>query len=352
MSVLLLGGTGAIGTHLKDILAKNDVVTTITSRSMRLNNGTISYIQGNAHDIQFLRDICAIHYDVIVDFMSYKTEEFKERVGTLLKATDQYIYISSARVYSDQEHPIKESSPRLLDVSTDKEYLETDEYALTKARQEDILKKYGSNNYTIVRPYITYSDYRLQLGVLEKEDWLYRALKGRTIVFSSEISKHITTLTNGHDVAYGIYKLMGNKNAFGETFHITSKKLLKWEDVFAIYNNAITSLTGKSLKIKLVDNDTFMTCRGADYKYQVLYDRLYNRDFDTTKESLFLDSNVFVSPDEGLSNCVKAFMRIPIFKKINWSYEGRRDKITHEWTPFTEIPRFKDKILYIISRIF
>ena len=67
---------------------------------------------------------------------------------------------------------------RLLDVSHDSIYLKTDEYALAKARQEDILRKSGKNNWTIIRPYITYSESRLQLGVLEKEAWLYRALKG------------------------------------------------------------------------------------------------------------------------------------------------------------------------------
>ena len=56
----------------------------------------------------------------------------------------------------------------------DEEYLKTDEYALSKARQEDILHRSGKNNWTVIRPYITYSEIRLQLGVLEKELWLYR----------------------------------------------------------------------------------------------------------------------------------------------------------------------------------
>ena len=40
-----------------------------------------------------------------------------------------------------------------------------------------------------------------QLGVLEKELWLYRALNGRTIVFSKDIAEKSTTLTYGYDVA-------------------------------------------------------------------------------------------------------------------------------------------------------
>ena len=65
----------------------------------------------------------------------------------------------------------------------DEEYLNTDEYALSKARQENILHEAGCNNWTIISPYITFSETRLQLGVLEKEDWLWRAINGYSIVF-------------------------------------------------------------------------------------------------------------------------------------------------------------------------
>ena len=53
------------------------------------------------------------------------------------------MFLSSSRVYASQESPIREDSMRLLDVSHDSIYLKTDEYALAKARQEDILRKSG-----------------------------------------------------------------------------------------------------------------------------------------------------------------------------------------------------------------
>lgn len=54
---------------------------------------------------------------------------------------------------------------------------------MAKARQEDILYQSGFSNYTIVRPSVTYNTYRLQLGALEKENWLYRALKVDVLFF-------------------------------------------------------------------------------------------------------------------------------------------------------------------------
>jgi len=202
-NILILGGTGAMGEHLVHLLGQDsDNHIYVTSRTVHKNQANVSYHVGNAHDDVFLFPLLKMQpWDVIVDFMAYSTVDFYNRVGVLLESTKQYMFLSSSRVYASQESPIREDSMRLLDVSHDSIYLKTDEYALAKARQEDILRKSGKNNWTIIRPYITYSESRLQLGVLEKEAWLYRALKGRTIVFSRDVLEKRTTLTYGYDVA-------------------------------------------------------------------------------------------------------------------------------------------------------
>ena len=154
----------------------------------------IKYIQGNAKQIDFLEDLLSKRsWDCIVDFMVHTESNLKVLLPKILNNTKQYIFISSARVYSQSEIPITEDTPRLLDVSTDKEYLKTNEYALAKAREENLLFNSGKKNFTIIRPSITYNTHRLQLGVLEKENWLYRALQGRGIVFSEDL-KMLTSI--------------------------------------------------------------------------------------------------------------------------------------------------------------
>ena len=167
--------------------------------------------------------------------MIYSTAEFKSRINDMLNSADQYIYLSSSRVYSNSEEPITETTLRLLDASDDEEYLKTDEYALTKARQENILRESGYNNWTIIRPYITYSENRLQLGTLEKEDWLYRAINGKTIVFNEDILRKKTTLTYGKYVSQERKNTMGNKKAISNTFNITTDQSILWQDVLDIY---------------------------------------------------------------------------------------------------------------------
>lgn len=173
MKILLLGGTGAMGSHLKDVLSSdNDNQIYIKSRRKNKSKGNIVYIEGNAHDNNFLTRLLDSKWDVIVDFMVYNTEEFSSRINLLLKSCKQYVYLSSARVYAYSSNPIIESNDRLLDTTTDIHFLQTDEYALTKARQENILTNSSFNNWTIIRPYITYSENRLQLGVMELQSWL------------------------------------------------------------------------------------------------------------------------------------------------------------------------------------
>lgn len=223
-NILILGGTGAMGVHLVNLLKRNGHCVTVTSRRRHKNSGNIMFVEGDAHDSSFLFPLLSKHFDVVVDFMIYHTDEFAQRCCKLLNGCGHYIYLSSSRVYADSPTPLTEDSPRLLDVCTDKEFLATDEYALAKARQENLLQQSGMVNYTIIRPYITFSEIRLQLGVLEKEAWLYRAVHDRTIVFSHDIADRYTTLTYGLNVAEGIAALMGRREAYGEAFHITGNE--------------------------------------------------------------------------------------------------------------------------------
>lgn len=348
MKVLVLGGTGAMGVPLVKFLSDNGVETFITSRSLRASFFNVKYIIGNAHDKDFLLPVLNEEWDAIVDFLVYSTEAFRERVDLLLGSTKQYVFLSSARVYADSEDRILETSARLLDFSPDEEFLSSDEYSLAKARQEDILKYSGRTNWTIVRPYITYSENRLQLGVLEKEDWLYRALQGRTIVLSKDICSKLTTLTYSNDVAYCIFKFIGNKRSFGETFHITTEETIKWEEVLELYLDVLEEHLGTRPKVLLQDLESFIEWKGG--KYQVLYDRLYNRSFNGSKLNQFVEMQSFEQIASGLRNCLQLFLEKPSFRSIYWKNEALKDRNTKEVTPMNEILGFKQKVKYILYR--
>ena len=348
MEILILGGTGAMGVPLVNLLAKDHKLF-VTTRSQKENKGNITYIQGNAKDREFFSTLMERRYDSIIDFMVYSTAELKERLPLLLDHTKQYFFFSSSRCYADSSTPITEDSPRLVDVCTDSEYLSIDEYGMAKGREENLLRETGRTNWTIIRPYITYNSNRIQLGVYEKENWLRRALEGRTIVFPKDIAAKKTSLTYGPDVAGAIAELIGNEKAYGQAFHITTDESHTWGEILDFYCDKIEEITGKRPKVNLVENSNgLMTVWN---KWQIKYDRLYDREFNNTKIETVRGKYNYKPTFEGLGECLDEFISNPVWLGMNDRYEAWCDRQCGEWTPLWEILGKKAKLRYLKYRI-
>lgn len=348
MNILVLGGTGAMGIPLVNKLALENKVY-VTTRGFKESTSNIKYLQGNATQPDFIDKVLGMmQWDVIVDFMVHSETNLKVFLPKFLDNTRQYIFISSARVYAQTEELITEDSPRLLEASTDVEYLKTNEYALAKAREEDLLLKSGCKNFTIIRPSITYNSNRLQLGVLEKESWLYRALQGRSIVFSNDINDKLTTMTHGYDVSMGISSLIGRDEALGQVFHITYPTSLLWSEVLSIYLSVLEKHLGHKVNVVMTEKSTNLKFKNR--VYQVIYCRYFNRTFDNKKIAKFYDISTFTSPQNGLIASLEEFLKKPHFLNISWELEAVNDRVAGERTPLKEIPTIWDKVTYFCYR--
>lgn len=347
MDILVLGGTGAIGVPLVELLSKRNKLF-VTTRSKKENKRNIKYLQGNAKEDDFLYSMLDKQYDAIIDFMVYSTEDLKRRLPALLNHTKQYFFLSSSRCYADSNIPIKENSPRLVDICTDSEYEAIDEYGMSKGREENLLKESGRKNWTIIRPYITYNTYRIQLGVYEKENWLKRALEGKTIIFPKDIAVKKTSLTYGPDVAGAVEKLVGNPKALGEAFHITTSECHTWGEILEFYCDEIERITGKYPKIKLVDNSEGL--QNVWNKWQIKYDRLYNREFDNSKIESVRGKYEYKPTFDGLSRCLEEFIAKPKWFEMNAVYEAWCDRQCGEWTSLKDFSGMRHKLQYLRHR--
>lgn len=343
-NILVLGGTGAMGVFLVEILADENYHVFVSSRKRRESlKENVSYLTGNAHDISFLSGILkSKKWDAIIDFMQYSTAEFLERYELLLKSTSQYIYLSSSRVYAKCNEAIREDCPRLLDTSTDRIFLKSDDYALAKAKQEDILKSAGGN-WTIVRPYISYYEERLDFGFYPKELWLYRVLHNRSIMFPKDVLNNYTTLTYGKDVALGIAALIGKKEVIGQVFHITNNNPCQWKQILNVYKQCLES-RGFNFKCKIVEPN--YNEEGYIYKY----DRAYNRIFDNEKIGAYVDVASFTDPLVGENECINSFLEHPKFHSSDWKIHAYWDRLFNEKTSMSEIAGLKNKLEYILFR--
>ena len=340
--ILLLGGTGAMGIYLVPKLRELGHEVHITSRTPRKDSDGIKYYLGNAHNLDFLTPLLKKNYDAIIDFMIYSTIEFERRYKLLLDSTNHYIYLSSYRVFDNSKKTIIESSDKLLDNCTDVAYLETDEYALAKARQENILRNSNFVNYTIVRPGITYSSNRFQLGTLEADTIIFRSIHNVPVVFAKEMLEKQTTMTWAGDVAKLLAMLVLNDKAFEQDYNIASSESITWKEVSDIYVDKI------GLKLKLINIQDYISVVGGEY--QVKYDRMFDRKLDNKKilDITGAKQSEFVSLKDGLSKELEKVMKVENYKVNNWSLQGKMDAITHSRVSINN-SKITDKIKYYKS---
>lgn len=346
--ILILGGTGAIGSACLDILSEMQLQATVTSRAKRKSYGTINFIQGNAKDHFFFSSIISSKkWDAVIDFMTYSTEEFEGRVDQLLNNTKQYVFLSSARVYADSGGIIKEDALRYLDLEEKNETLDCASYPIIKARCEDILQSSPYKNWTIIRPGTTYNVERLDFANLRKEEWLYRAIIGKSIVVSKDLLEIRFTNTWGGDVAKGIISILGKESAMRDIFHITENRTYTWKEILELYLN---TLREHRINPRVVIRDICPIIRLPNkmeqYKNYMCFDHI----FDNTKINNFCAVNEFLDAKKGLIDCLNAFLDKPSWKEINWEIEGILDSVSHDKTRFRDIGGVKNKIIYFCYR--
>ena len=307
IKVLMLGGTGAIGQSILSVIGNNpNYSISITSRIDRKSDYcNVRYICGNANDLSFINQFEDGSFDVLIDFMNYRNENLIRNIEKLLGIADQYIFLSSARVYDNSQSIIDESCTLLLNTTDDVEFKTSGTYAVKKAYQEELVKKCGGDKVTIIRPYKTYSSDRLQLGEYEIKHWLLRLLSERPIVINKNILSKHTALTAGIDVAKGIVSLTNKKEAFGETFQIVTDESMTWNDILILYTEELRKF-GVSPKVYL-SNNTDVIDKLFENGYQMPYDILFDRRFSSIKIAGITDIS-YQKMENGLRKSISEYI--------------------------------------------
>lgn len=289
--VLVLGATGAMGKYLVPyLLDMGYAVDAVAMDEFPLSHKNFrSFAMSVPEDKDdAIEELLKNEYDAIVDFLLYhRTDEnFSRRMPKFLENTDHYIYLSSYRVYADEEHPIKETSPLLIDVLPAEKIDERgDDYSLYKARGERMLKASGKKNWTAIRPAITYSIGRYQLVTCEANVVYTRAMAGKTVLLPEAAMSVQATMSWAGDVAKMIARLILNPAAYGETYTVSTAEHNEWRTVAEYYKKLI------GLKYETIPTEDFIGIMAnperADgligARWQLCYDRLFDRIVDNSK---------------------------------------------------------------------
>jgi len=327
MRALFIGGTGNISTACSKLAISRGIDLSILSRGLRSrsNLNPASYITGDINDIkQITKQLKGQKYDVVVNFIAYKPEEIERDIQLFSDHCDQYIFISSASAYQKPpSHPVISESTPLSNPYWD--------YSRDKIACEELLMKaYREKGFplTIVRPSHTYETViPVAIGSWEDFTIIDRMRKGGRVIIHGD-GTSLWTLTHSQDFAKGFVGLLGNIQAIGHSFHITSDELLNWNQIY----QAVAEAAGAELKAVHVSTD--FICREADKMGQewmrgnLLGDKANSVVFDNAKIKSFVPGYVATIPfREGIKRTLDWFDSHPDNIRIDEENNRLMDQI-------------------------
>ncbi len=280
---LLLAGTGTLGGAVyPGLLGKGFDVDVVSLDDFVSVSPRLRFIKASV-DLAMLEKIYADtpHYDVIVDFLHVAdVDVLKKRIDLNLAHTDQFVYLSSYRTYSNLDAVVTERTPQWLDVTIDRDFLEKDSYAIPKSYGERHIRSKGGSNWTIIRPLISFSHYRLDLVTVGAYALLYRTRAGKRIPLPLEAKDKTAGVGWAGNVGRQIVALIGNGAALGEDFTLGTPETITWGDVASYYEE----FGGCRFEwVPVEDYLRIATPNDFDSRQMIYTDRLLDRKVDLSK---------------------------------------------------------------------
>ena len=281
--VLLIAGAGTLGGSTYPELVKLGYhVDVISLEDYASVTPLLTFVRARA-DLDCLKRFFADRgrYAAVVDFVhTPDIEALKPRMDLILANTDQYVYLSSYRTYSDRDAVVTESTPQWLDTTEDAKMLAEDDYAIPKARGERYLTSLGCRNWTIIRPIISFTHFRLDLVTVGAYAILHRTRAGKPIPLPAEVRDRHCGVTWGGNTGLQIAHLIGKEAALGEAFTLGIDENLTWGKVAALYEE----LAGAKFVWVPAEDYLSIATTNAYMERQMIYtDRILDRRVDFSK---------------------------------------------------------------------
>ena len=309
--VLLIAGGGTLGSYVaKELLSKGATVEIICPEEKESYCDQLIFHRSMVSK-ELLSDLFSNkHYDGIVNFIHYEdVNEYKEIHPLLIENTDHLIFLSTYRVYANESHPVTEEAPRLLDVIKDDFFLNNENYAVPKAKAENYLRSECKGQpWTIVRPVISFSQYRIDLLMYSGDRLLRAAERGEELLLPELVRNYKAGLDWAGNSGKIIANLLFKPEVIGEAYTIYSGQGLTWGEIAEIYEKLI------GLKVRWCKEEEYLkyhtdiqTNQSTHWGYW--YDRRYNRDIVCSKvlKATGLTKDDFSSIEDGikieLKNC-------------------------------------------------
>jgi nucleoside-diphosphate-sugar epimerase len=326
MRVLFIGGTGNISTACTRLAAEKGMEVFLFNRGRSTGSvpGKARLIAGDIRDLASTADALSRHrFDVVVDWVAYHPEHIEADLRLLAGKTRQYVFISSAAVYQKppRHYLVTESTP-----------LENPfwQYARDKIACEERLERaYREEGFpvTIVRPSLTYGETWIPCAVGGHDYTVVDRMKrGQRIIVHGD-GQSLWTVTHNSDFAKGLIGLLGNEDAIGERYHITSDEVLTWNGIY----RTIGAAAGVEPDLIHIPSDlinAFDSRVGAG----LLGDKAYSMVYDNSKIKRAVPGfQATVKFSEGIKRSLEWFEADPRRKHVNSEANRLMDRIIESY---------------------
>jgi len=319
MKVLFIGGTGIISSACTTLAIEQGIELYLLNRGQtnRQIPEAAHILHGDIRDKNsVLRALGNIVFDVVVDWIAFTTEHIETDLELFRGKTRQYVFISSASAYQTPpvKLPVTESTPLYNPFWT---------YSQAKIACEDrLIKAYREEKFpiTIVRPSHTYD--RTTIPIEGQYTAVSRMRQGKKVIVHGD-GTSLWVLTHHRDFAKGFVGLLGNSQAIGETFHITSDELLTWNQIFEIVAHA----AGTEANIVHVPSE-IIAKYNPNWGAGLLGDKAHSMIFDNSKIKRIVPNYAATIPfSHGVEEIIKWYDADPVRQVVDNELDQQMDEI-------------------------
>ena len=319
MKVLFIGGTGIISSACTRLAVERGLELTLFNRgeSQRAIPAGVRVLTGDIRDREAAaRTLGTESFDVVVDWVAYTPEHIESDLKLFGGRTGQYIFISSASAYQTPPVNLPVSEATLLANPFWG-------YSRNKiACEERLIRAYreGQLPITIVRPSHTYD--RTLLPMHGGYTVIERMRRGRKVIVHGD-GTSLWVLTHHRDFARGFLGLLGNSQAIGEIFHITSDELLTSNQIYQIVARA----AGTEADIVHIPSD-FIARHDPEWGSSLLGDKSHSMIFDNSKIKRVVPDFVASIPfDRGAEEIIAWYDGDPARQVVDQEFDAILDRI-------------------------
>lgn len=258
MKVVVIGGTGHIGTFLIPRLVESGHQVTVVSRrkgTPYVPNDAWQHVEWVTLDrVQLEKDrtfgqaVADLSPQIVIDLICFKPDSARQLVDALQDRLEHYLHCGTIWVHGFKvETPSEEWHPKRP----------IGEYGIQKAATEDYLLNVDQHHFpvTILHPgHIVGPGWNPinPIGNLNRQ--VFSQLASGQEVLMPNLGMETLHHVHADDVAAGFMQALANKKkAVGESFHVLSEKAVTWRG----YAEAVAGWYGQKARLRFVAWEEF-----------------------------------------------------------------------------------------------